>query len=43
MELYLPDRLHFLDPAYDEFTKIVKPVLTSAWAAALAGVKAGVK
>lgn len=32
LELYLPDKLHFLDPAYVEFTKIIKPVLTKAWA-----------
>jgi hypothetical protein len=31
MELYLPDGLHFHPPAYDEFTAIVKPVLTQAW------------
>ena len=31
MDLYLPDKLHFLDPAYDEFTKIIKPVLTREW------------
>lgn len=31
MELYLPDKLHFLDPAYDEFTKIIKPVLIKEW------------
>ena len=32
LELYLPDKLHFLEPAYVEFTKIIKPVLTKAWA-----------
>jgi hypothetical protein len=31
MELYLPDGLHFHPPAYDEFTGIIKPVLTQAW------------
>ncbi len=31
MELYLPDRLHFKEPAYEEFTKIVKPVIEKAW------------
>ncbi|MFM8392992.1 MAG: GDSL-type esterase/lipase family protein, partial [Acidobacteriota bacterium] len=31
MELYLPDKLHFLDPAYEEFTKIVKPVVAAEW------------
>ena len=32
IELYLPDKLHFLDPAYDEFTKIIKPVIEREWA-----------
>lgn len=31
MELYLPDKLHFQEPAYVEFTAIIKPVLTKAW------------
>mgnify|MGYP000876625358 CR=1 FL=1 len=31
MELYLPDKLHFLEPAYVEFTAIIKPILTKAW------------
>ena len=31
MELYRPDGLHFHPPAYDEFTDIIKPVLTQAW------------
>lgn len=31
MELYLPDRLHFQDPAYGEFTRIIKPVLERLW------------
>ena len=31
MELYRPDGLHFHPPAYDEFTAIMKPVLTQAW------------
>ena len=31
MELYMPDELHFRPPAYDEFTKILKPVLTKAF------------
>ena len=31
LELYLPDKLHFLEPAYDEFTKIIKPVIEQAW------------
>jgi len=31
MDLYREDGLHFYPPAYVEFTKIVKPVLTAAW------------
>lgn len=31
MELYLPDKLHFLEPAYAEFTAIIKPVIENAW------------
>ena len=31
MELYRPDGLHFHQPAHDEFTGIIKPVLTHAW------------
>jgi lysophospholipase L1-like esterase len=31
MELYRPDGLHFHPPAYEEFTGIIKPVLTQAW------------
>ena len=31
MELYRPDGLHFHPPAYDEFTGIIKPVLSQAW------------
>jgi lysophospholipase L1-like esterase len=31
MELYLPDRLHFLDPAYVEFTRIIRPVVAETW------------
>jgi lysophospholipase L1-like esterase len=30
-ELYLEDGLHFKPPAYEEFTKIIKPVLARAW------------
>ncbi|HEX4945957.1 MAG TPA: GDSL-type esterase/lipase family protein [Blastocatellia bacterium] len=30
-ELYLPDNLHFKDAAYDEFTAIIKPIITKAW------------
>ena len=31
MELYQPDKLHFLEPAYAEFTTIIKPVIENAW------------
>ena len=31
LDLYREDQLHFLRPAYVEFTKIIKPVLMSAW------------
>ncbi|HMV46373.1 MAG TPA: GDSL-type esterase/lipase family protein [Blastocatellia bacterium] len=31
MELYLPDKLHFQEPAYAEFTRIIKPVIEQAW------------
>jgi lysophospholipase L1-like esterase len=31
VELYRPDMLHFHPPAYVEFTKIVKPILTKTW------------
>lgn len=30
-ELYLPDKLHFLEPAYVEFTAVIKPVLEKEW------------
>ena len=30
-ELYLPDKLHFTDKAYELFTPIIKPVITRAW------------
>ena len=33
LELYQEDRLHFLPPAYAEFTAVIKPILTRAWAA----------
>lgn len=32
-ELYLPDGLHFKPPAYELFTDILKPVVTSTWRA----------
>jgi lysophospholipase L1-like esterase len=31
MELYKPDRLHFEDEAYVEFTRVIKPILERAW------------
>jgi lysophospholipase L1-like esterase len=31
LELYLPDQLHFREPAYEEFTRVVKPVVAEAW------------
>jgi lysophospholipase L1-like esterase len=31
MDLYRDDKLHFKDPAYEEFTRIIKPVLQKAW------------
>jgi hypothetical protein len=31
LELYREDGLHFHPPAYDEFAKIIKPVLVDAW------------
>lgn len=30
-ELYLADKLHFKDPAYLEFTSVIKPILTKEW------------
>ena len=32
MEFYKEDKLHYHQPAYAEFTKIVKPVVAAAWA-----------
>ena len=32
MDLYLPDRLHYLPPAYDRMAEVIKPILTAAWA-----------
>jgi len=29
--LFLPDGLHFRPPAYEEFARIVKPILMKAW------------
>jgi lysophospholipase L1-like esterase len=31
-DLYRPDSLHFLPPAYVEFSAVIKPVLEQAWA-----------
>ncbi|MEI8088207.1 MAG: GDSL-type esterase/lipase family protein [Opitutaceae bacterium] len=31
LDLYLTDKLHFHPPAYAEFTRIIKPVLTRVW------------
>jgi len=31
LELYKDDKLHFKDPAYVEFTRIIKPVIERAW------------
>ncbi|MFZ4987375.1 MAG: hypothetical protein ACOYLF_18120, partial [Blastocatellia bacterium] len=36
-ELYLPDNLHFRDPAYTELAKIIKPAVASAWKEARSG------
>lgn len=33
LELYRPDRLHYLPPAYEGFTKLLKPELLRTWAA----------
>ncbi len=30
-DLYLPDKLHFVDKAYELFTPIIKPVIARAW------------
>jgi len=32
LDLYVADKLHFHPPAYVEFTRIIKPVLTRVWA-----------
>jgi lysophospholipase L1-like esterase len=31
MDLYLPDGLHYLPPAYDRIAAVIKPVITAAW------------
>jgi outer membrane protein assembly factor BamB len=33
LDLYRDDRLHFLEPAYQEFTAILKPVVARVWEA----------
>ena len=30
-DLYLPDKLHFVDKAYELFTPVIKPVIARAW------------
>ncbi len=32
IELYRDDKLHFLEPAYEAFTAIIKPVVAKTWA-----------
>ena len=32
MDLYLPDQLHYLPPAYDRMAEVVKPIISAAWA-----------
>ncbi|MBI1760136.1 MAG: hypothetical protein HYR56_01745 [Acidobacteria bacterium] len=39
LELYQPDKLHFLEPAYEEFAAIIKPVVTKTWAQVGTGTK----
>jgi lysophospholipase L1-like esterase len=36
LDLYKPDKLHFLPPAYEAFTAILKPVLERLWAEVVA-------
>jgi lysophospholipase L1-like esterase len=31
LELYRDDQLHFKDPAYEEFTRVIKPVIERSW------------
>ena len=31
LDLYLPDKLHFKEPAYDDFTRVIRPVIEKAW------------
>lgn len=37
LDLYLPDRLHYLPAAYEQMTAVVKPVVEKAWAEVSAG------
>ena len=32
VDLYLPDQLHYLPPAYDRIAEVIKPIITAAWA-----------
>jgi lysophospholipase L1-like esterase len=32
MDLYLPDQLHYLPPAYERMAAVIKPIITAAWA-----------
>lgn len=32
MELYLPDQLHYLPPAYDRIADVIKPIISADWA-----------
>ena len=32
MDLYLPDQLHYLPPAYDRMADVIKPIIATAWA-----------
>ena len=39
LELYQPDKLHFLAPAYEEFAALIKPVVAKTWATLQPGAK----
>lgn len=32
LDLYLPDQLHYLPPAYDRMAAVIKPVISAVWA-----------
>ena len=32
MDLYLPDHLHYMPPAYDRIAEVIKPIIAAAWA-----------